>query len=195
MDTGTSTKPRMCIEATNEIYVAQTAEPMWTREKAAFLIKGYFEDEFRYYVDYNEADKEALRKVINMEKALAISGREEWEPIEWVRFALGRGIDVPPQLLKFFPNERSIFEEVEALRSEIDLLKRSGPFVSEKLAKVNVASRKFWAGVDQNDRAAHPINKDVAKWLVEQGIEETPAKHAASLIRPEWASIGRKPKE
>lgn len=135
MDIGNSTKLRMCIEATDTIFVAQIAERVWTREKAAFLLKGYFEDEFRYYVDYSDADIEALRIVTNTEKALTLSKREEWEPIEWVRFALGRGIEVSSLLLKFFPGERSIFEKVELLEAEVEAQKNELARISDVLDK------------------------------------------------------------
>lgn len=67
--------------------------------------------------------------------------------------------------------------------------------VSNKLAKLNQASAKFWANVDRDDRNTHPTNQTVAAWLESQGFSSTLAGSAASVIRPEWAPTGRKPEE
>lgn len=67
--------------------------------------------------------------------------------------------------------------------------------VSDKLAKVNQASQRFWGNASREDRGTHSNNAIVAKWLVEQGLSQALASKAASIIRPEWAPSGRKPQE
>jgi len=67
--------------------------------------------------------------------------------------------------------------------------------VSDKLAKMNQASMKFWSNADRDDRGTHPDNATVAAWLVQQGFSPTLADKAATIIRPEWAPTGRKPEE
>ncbi len=67
--------------------------------------------------------------------------------------------------------------------------------VSDKLAKMNQASTKFWSNADRDDRGTHPDNATVAAWLVKQGFSATLADKAATIIRPEWAPTGRKPEE
>ncbi len=67
--------------------------------------------------------------------------------------------------------------------------------VSDKLAKMNQASTRFWSNADRNDRGTHPDNARVAAWLVQQGFSPTLADKAATIIRPEWAPSGRKPEE
>jgi hypothetical protein len=67
--------------------------------------------------------------------------------------------------------------------------------VSDKLAKMNQASTRFWSNADRDDRGTHPDNATVAAWLVEQGFSPTLADKAATIIRPEWAPTGRKPEE
>jgi hypothetical protein len=66
------------------------------------------------------------------------------------------------------------------------------PNTSDKLMYLVQASRKFWAKVEKDDPTTHPRNKDVAKWLVDE-CEMSPAlaAKAASIIRPEWAFVGR----
>ena len=67
--------------------------------------------------------------------------------------------------------------------------------VSDKLAKMNQASTKFWGNADRDDRGTHPNNVTVAAWLEQQGFSATLADKAATIIRPEWAPTGRKPEE
>lgn len=67
--------------------------------------------------------------------------------------------------------------------------------MSDKLAKLNQASARFWALADRNDRGTHPDNASVVAWLIKQGFSTTLADKAATIIRPEWAPTGRKPDE
>lgn len=78
-------------------------------------------------------------------------------------------------------------------RFEIQSLSRQ--HVSDRLAKLNQAAEKFWANADRDDRGTHPDNAAVTAWLIEQGFSQTLADKAATIIRPEWAPLGRKPDE
>ena len=98
------------------------------------------------------------------------------------------------------PEDAVIVVRTEALR-EFERHGNDAPLpasrahVSDKLAKMNQASMKFWSNADRNDRGTHPDNAKVAAWLVKQGFSQTLADKAATIIRPEWAPVGRKPEE
>jgi hypothetical protein len=64
--------------------------------------------------------------------------------------------------------------------------------VSDNLAILNQAALKFWANADPKDNATHPINPTVASWLVSRGYSQALAGRGATIIRPEWATKGRK---
>ena len=66
---------------------------------------------------------------------------------------------------------------------------------SEKLALLNDAFRRFWQNADRDDRGTHPINAEIAAWLVANGFSKKLADSAATIIRPKWAPTGRKPEE
>lgn len=66
-------------------------------------------------------------------------------------------------------------------------------YVSDSLALTNQAARKYWANANRSDATTHPSNKDVAAWLKEKGLSQSQAEKAASIIRPDWAHVGRKP--
>jgi hypothetical protein len=98
------------------------------------------------------------------------------------------------------PKDAVIVVRTEALRefesqSNDEPLPSSHAHVSDKLARMNQASTKFWSNADRDDRGTHPDNAKVAAWLVEQGFSSTLADKAATIIRPEWAPTGRKPEE
>lgn len=65
--------------------------------------------------------------------------------------------------------------------------------VSNYLAILNQASSKFWANADPKDSDTHPLNTEVAAWLVQRDFSSTLADKGATIIRPEWATTGRKP--
>jgi hypothetical protein len=66
------------------------------------------------------------------------------------------------------------------------------PNTSDKLMYLVQASRKFWGKAEKDDPTTHARNSDVAKWLVdERDMSPALAAKAASIIRPEWAFVGR----
>lgn len=98
------------------------------------------------------------------------------------------------------PEDAVIVVRTEALR-EFERRSNDAPLptsranVSDKLAKMNQASAKFWSNADRVDRGTHPDNATVAAWLIGQGFSPTLADKAATIIRPQWAPLGRKPEE
>lgn len=98
--------------------------------------------------------------------------------------------DIPPELSEIAKSRN----KPEQGKPEMTMPK-SHANVSDKLAKMNQASMKFWGNADRDDRGTHPDNATVAKWLEGEGFSSTLADKAATIIRPEWAPTGRKPEE
>jgi len=67
--------------------------------------------------------------------------------------------------------------------------------VSERLAALNQAAFHFWGNARRDDAGTHPKNDDVAAWLQRKGFSEVLAEKGATIIRPEWALLGRKPQK
>lgn len=67
--------------------------------------------------------------------------------------------------------------------------------VSDNLALLNQAAQKWWGNADRDDRSTHPTKSDVVAWLMEHGFSQITAESGATIIKPEWAGIGRKPRE
>ena len=67
--------------------------------------------------------------------------------------------------------------------------------VSDKLAALNQAAFRFWAGKDRDAHASHPNNDEVAAWLKAKGFSSALARSSATIIRPSWAAKGRRPDE
>lgn len=65
--------------------------------------------------------------------------------------------------------------------------------VSNKLALLKQAAAIHWANVDRDERDTHTNNATVVAWLIERGYSEALANSAATIIRPDWAPVGRKP--
>lgn len=68
-------------------------------------------------------------------------------------------------------------------------------FHSDQLQALLRAARKFWQNAKRDDKGTHPSNAQVAQWLEDNGFSATLAKHAASILRPEWAEKGRPPEK
>ncbi|HRP94774.1 MAG TPA: hypothetical protein PL143_00850 [Rhodocyclaceae bacterium] len=66
-------------------------------------------------------------------------------------------------------------------------------YQSPQLATLNQAAFRFWSKADQHDPTTHPGNSDVSAWLIDRGFSQSQASKAASIIRPQWAHVGRKP--
>lgn len=98
--------------------------------------------------------------------------------IPWLNFAIEQGFYKPEQL-----------QEVESKNSLAD---KDRAYVSDYLATLNQAAARFWANSDPNDNTDHPINPEVVAWLMERGYKLSLAEKAATIIRPKWATTGRK---
>ena len=67
-------------------------------------------------------------------------------------------------------------------------------YISHYLRGMNEAAFQYWKTAEKGNTAGHATNQEVAEWLVENyAMSRSKAKHAASLIRPRWAGVGRKP--
>jgi hypothetical protein len=64
---------------------------------------------------------------------------------------------------------------------------------SHKLMLMLLAADRFWANADRDDRDTHPTNEMVAEWLVSQGFSKALADKAATILRPDWVPLGRRP--
>lgn len=65
----------------------------------------------------------------------------------------------------------------------------------EKLRALNQAS-ELWDKADRDDKTTwRGIHDEVIAFLIKRGYDQTPAKRAASIVRPDWASNGRLPDE
>jgi len=101
-----------------------------------------------------------------------------------------RRIEIEP-----FLRRQSIAQEAGNQSSDKCAAEFRGSHISDKLDLVNQAAKKFWANADRDDRGTHPSNRDVSQWLQEHEFSENLADRAASIIRPSWAQVGRKPEE
>ena len=68
-------------------------------------------------------------------------------------------------------------------------------YKSDLLQYMNQAAWRFWGNskVVTNDSTTHPTNEEVAAWLNEKGMGQVMASKAASILRPAFATKGRKP--
>ena len=66
-------------------------------------------------------------------------------------------------------------------------------FQSNNLSWLMQAARRHWARADPDDPSTHPSISTVAAWLIDKGMSKTLAEKGASIIRPDWAHVGRKP--
>ena len=69
----------------------------------------------------------------------------------------------------------------------------SREYRSDRLAILEQAAFKFWANADKNDPSTHPLNCLVKEFLQQKGFSGSLADKGASIIRPDWAHLGRKP--
>lgn len=70
-------------------------------------------------------------------------------------------------------------------------------FQSDKLQTMKQASRRFWGhkNIIKEDPFTHPKTKEIVDWFIEKQFSRSLAKHAATLIRPEYAAMGRPPED
>lgn len=157
---------------------------------------------------YKAHSSSGLEKVKEQINDLGIKGdqaelllsRYEEQRIDFLRIRRGLPEEYNCYPAGGLPQDAVIVVRTEALRefekhSSDPPLQTSHTNFSDKLAKMNRASMKFWSNADRDDRGTHPDNATVAAWLVSHGFSPTLANKAATIIRPEWAPVGRKPEE
>ncbi len=119
-----------------------------------------------------------------------LAEKDQARPKEWIDIAISKKIDLP---WLEWAEKRGLVGHTDALDVPTPT---NRAHVSNKLAKLNQAAFRFWANADRDDRGTHPSNDDVAAWLADQaGFSSTLADKAATIIRPEWVPVGRKPEE
>ena len=69
----------------------------------------------------------------------------------------------------------------------------SSTLKQSKLAILHQASAKWWANADRDDRGTHPAKDEVVAWLYEKLGSMNLAKAGGTIIRPDWAKVGRSP--
>lgn len=91
----------------------------------------------------------------------------------------------------------SAFPEPEEKASNSGPIERSEQvFWSEQLQALITASERYWARAEEGESDTQPTNEAVSKFLQEDSgceFSASLANAAASIIRPKWASKGRKP--
>lgn len=108
-------------------------------------------------------------------------------------------VDVKKQIESLLNTDReTVGREIQELRSNVQVGekplsdKTDRAHVSDSLATLNQASATFWANADPNDNTTHPLNSTVETWLIERKFSPTMAEKGATIIRPKWATRGRK---
>ena len=96
-----------------------------------------------------------------------------------------KGLDLPAELIAWQGLQSNA---PEAVAHHIT----PNPNKSKQLASLNLASTKFWANADRDDKTTWPNTKDIIAWLVVKGFTESLAQSGATIIRPEWAGAGRR---
>lgn len=101
--------------------------------------------------------------------------------------------------VKIYVERSSVFvrrKEAQSLQKDrSDLIPHTDAksHLSAELLLLNQAAEQWWVTAEEEDPSTHPNNSEVADWLVEKGYSKTRAEKAASIIRPTWAHLGRKP--
>jgi hypothetical protein len=77
------------------------------------------------------------------------------------------------------------------------LIQSQNPNESDRLRALRLASQRFWARADRDDKSTHPKNADVEEWLMNTpyNFKERLASAGATIIRPKWAALGRPSEE
>ena len=106
------------------------------------------------------------------------------------------------QLLEDFPLGKLqlliLAEDMERLKPDKQEYKniiRDNPNQSEQLRNLIIASQMFWADANRDDKSTwRDTDEEIIPWLIIHGFSKSLAERAASIIRPEWAGPGAKPK-
>lgn len=82
-------------------------------------------------------------------------------------------------------------EVIKKNTSDTELLNKNS-YQSDQLKILNEASKKWWSNADPEEKDTHTKNELVINWLVDQGFSKISATQGASIIRPDWATKGRR---
>lgn len=82
-------------------------------------------------------------------------------------------------------------EVIKKNTSDVELLDKN-IYQSDQLKILNEASKKWWSNADPEEKDTHPKNEIVTNWLKDQGFSKISATQGASIIRPDWATKGRR---
>ena len=167
---------------------------LWTKEQAASLLT-YLDPREGAQNDYERRDAAEMEDLIECSVAIEtlkvdhsnFENSIAFIPLNIVKWAINKELpDIPKLLLDWY--------EVESIKKplmrENDVIDQN--YISENLAILNQAARKFWANADPEDKETHPKNEAVEEWLTEEGLPKTYAPQAATIIRPKWGAKGRR---
>ncbi|WP_020146704.1 hypothetical protein [Thioalkalivibrio sp. ALJ15] len=91
--------------------------------------------------------------------------------------------------------ERDRFEKLYRIGAHAgELPANPGPgdaVYTESMRILLRASREFWSTAEPEAPKTHPSNDEIVDWLKGQGMSARLAESAASIIRPDWARVGR----
>jgi hypothetical protein len=158
----------------------------------------YMEDKNHFKGDKDIEEKISLLKRLgdklqyllsNWESALT-PHEDRNTPSYYIEWALSKGLEIPwlAYAIEYCAYKPKQLQEVESK----PIANNDRAHVSNNLAILNQAATKFWANADPSDNTTHPINSIVTTWLIQRGYSATLADKGATIIRPEWATTGRK---
>lgn len=112
---------------------------------------------------------------------------------DFVQFAKKLNWTLPTELLSILPEDPAAIPQQQVERIQTGAITK--PYHSKFLVLALQASTKFWERADRNDKTTHPEQADIIGFLKERDskLSDAMAKNIASVIRPEWAAVGRKP--
>jgi hypothetical protein len=141
--------------------------------------------------DYEDRTKE-LEAAIRLEEIEA-----EFDGRLQTLFFVVRLVDIA-QWAKKHNVEKIPTELLEMINDagEVQAVQQTYPGKSDKLAYLNQASQKFWGKFDPERPAENsPLQSEVVDWLKAKGFSPSLATKGASIITPDSAPKGRRPKQ
>jgi hypothetical protein len=107
----------------------------------------------------------------------------------YIDWALSKKTEIP---WLNYAIEKGFYKSKQLHETDKPIAEKERAHLSNDLAILNQAATKFWANADPSDDTTHPINSIVSTWLIQRGFSATLADKGATIIRPEWATTGRK---
>jgi hypothetical protein len=165
-----------------------TEEPLYQRLRSPNLnISKYLPGTaFRDYEDRLEELKAAITKEEFGARKNGGLEAKLWEVKldDIAKWAMRHSVDIPAELREMIEDD-----------GEGQAPQQAYPGKSDKLAYLNQASQRFWGKFDPEKPTENlPLQKDVAEWLKSKGFSDRLATSGATIIAPETAHKGRRPK-